>query len=142
MIIFFGFLYYHFSRTKHKIKNKVGIKTTFLLMMKMLKAKSPTPVHFRLGQNERVFLKSSKQQTNALFEQISSRRNIKNDPNVACKSEFNLRRAIYWLQSASGLQSSKRDSAQCHGRVLLDERHRRGQVDTQPATRRALGEAF
>jgi hypothetical protein len=120
---------------KAQNKIKVGIKTTFLSMMEILKAKSPTQVHFRLGRDERIFLKSSKQQTNALFEQISSRRNIKNDPNVACKSEFNLRRAIYWLQSAFGLQSSKRDSVQCHGRVLLDERHMRGQVDTDPATR-------
>ena len=29
-------------------KNEVGIKTTFLLMMKILKAKSPTQVRFRL----------------------------------------------------------------------------------------------
>jgi len=36
-------------------KNKVGIKTTFLLMMKILKAKSPAQVRFRLGQNERIF---------------------------------------------------------------------------------------
>jgi hypothetical protein len=58
--IFFGFLYYHFSRKKHKIKNKVRIKTTFLLMMKILKVKSPTQVHFRLGQNERIFFEKPK----------------------------------------------------------------------------------
>jgi len=36
-------------------KNKVGIKTTFLLMMKILKAKSPTQVRLRLGRDERIF---------------------------------------------------------------------------------------
>ena len=36
-------------------KNEVGIKTTFLLMMKILKAKIPAQVRFRLGQNERIF---------------------------------------------------------------------------------------
>jgi len=36
-------------------KNEVGIKTTFLLMMKILKAKIPAPVRFRLEQNERIF---------------------------------------------------------------------------------------
>jgi len=62
--IFFGFLYYHFSRRSTKIKqNKVGIKTTFLLMMKIRKAKSPKQVHFHLGWDERIFfLKSRKQQ--------------------------------------------------------------------------------
>jgi len=36
-------------------KNEVGIKTTFLLMMKILKAKSIAQVRFRLRQNERIF---------------------------------------------------------------------------------------
>jgi len=38
-------------------KNEVGIKTTFLLMMKILKAKSPTQVRFRLGRDKRIFEK-------------------------------------------------------------------------------------
>jgi len=38
-------------------KNKVGIKTTFLLMMKILKAKSPTQVCFRLGGTKGYFEK-------------------------------------------------------------------------------------
>jgi len=46
----------------------------------MLEAKSPTQVHFRLGRDERIFSKSSKQQTNALFEKMSSIKNIKSNP--------------------------------------------------------------
>jgi len=38
-----------------KNKNKVGIKTTFLLMMEKHEAKSPAQIRFRLGQNERIF---------------------------------------------------------------------------------------
>jgi len=67
-------------------KNKVGIKTTFLLMMKTHEAKSPTQVHIRIGRDERIFLKSSKQQNNALFKQISSRMYIKSDPIAAINS--------------------------------------------------------
>jgi len=57
---FFGFLYYHFYKKKHKIKNKVGIKTTFLLMMQIRKAKNPKQVHFRVGWDESIFLKNKK----------------------------------------------------------------------------------
>jgi len=67
-------------------KNKVGIKPTFLLMMKIHEAKSPTQVHICLGRVERIFLKSSKQQNNTLFEKISSRRYIKSDPIAAINS--------------------------------------------------------
>jgi len=49
-------------------------------MMKIHEAKIPTQIHICLGRDERIFLKSSKQQNNALFEQISSRRYIKSDP--------------------------------------------------------------
>ena len=36
-------------------KNKVEIKTTFLLMTEKHEAKSPTMVRFRLGRDERIF---------------------------------------------------------------------------------------
>jgi len=36
-------------------KNKVAIKATFILMMKILKARSPAQVRFRLGWDERIF---------------------------------------------------------------------------------------
>jgi len=36
-------------------KNKVAIKATFILMMKILKARSPTQIRFRLGRDERIF---------------------------------------------------------------------------------------
>jgi len=52
----------------------------------MPEAKSPTQVRFRLGWDERIFLKSNKQQTKALFEQLSSRSNIKSDPIAAIHS--------------------------------------------------------
>jgi len=39
-------------------KNKVAIKATSILMMKILKARSPTQIRFRLGRDERIFLKS------------------------------------------------------------------------------------
>jgi len=39
-------------------KNKVTIKATSILMMKVLKARNPTQIRFRLGQDERIFLKS------------------------------------------------------------------------------------
>jgi len=36
-------------------ENKVAIKTTFILMMKILKARSPTQIRFRLGRDKRIF---------------------------------------------------------------------------------------
>jgi len=36
-------------------KNKVVIKATFILMTKILKARSPTQIRFRLGRDERIF---------------------------------------------------------------------------------------
>jgi len=51
---------------KAQNKNKVGIKTTFLLMMENTWSKKPD--------------------TKALFEQMSSRRNIKSDPIAAIHS--------------------------------------------------------
>jgi len=36
-------------------ENKVGIKTTFLLMTGKHEAKSPTQVRLRLGRDERIF---------------------------------------------------------------------------------------
>jgi len=36
-------------------KNKVGTKATFLLMMKILKAKGPTQARLHLGRDERIF---------------------------------------------------------------------------------------
>jgi len=47
-------------------KNKVGIKTTFLLMMKILKAKGPTQARFRLGRDERIFWKAVNNKRNYL----------------------------------------------------------------------------
>lgn len=79
---FFGFLYLPFFQEKAQNKSKVGIKTTFLLMMTILKAKSPTPVHFHLGRDERIFLKSEKQQTNIIWTK-SSGRNINGGPITA-----------------------------------------------------------
>jgi len=52
-------------------------------MMKILKAKNPTQVHFRHGRDERIILKNMKKQTNALFELTSSRKNIKKQPNCS-----------------------------------------------------------
>jgi len=124
---------------------------TFLLMMKILKAKSTTQVRFRLGRDERNILKSSKQQTNALFEQMSSRRNIKSDPIVANHSmccniryhdpimdwlaylESSLRKSSGWSGSNSGLHSSLHYNVQYHGQVPLDGSHRKGQVYTMLA---------
>jgi len=63
MIILFGFFVLPFFQKKTQNKNKVGIKTTFLLMMEMHEAKIPTQVHFRLGQDERVFFFFEKQKT-------------------------------------------------------------------------------
>jgi hypothetical protein len=51
----FWFFVLPFFPEKAQSKNKVGIKTTFLLMMTMQEAKCPTQVHFRLGWNERIF---------------------------------------------------------------------------------------
>jgi len=48
------------------------------------KAKKPKQIHFRYGWDERIFFrKTRKQQTNILFEQESSRRNINSDPSAA-----------------------------------------------------------
>jgi len=85
--IFFGFLYYHFSGIS--TKETVGIETTFYQRWKILEAKNPTQVHFRLGCDERTFLKSSKQQT-YLNEQMSSRKNIDSDPIAATSSDSNI----------------------------------------------------
>jgi len=52
------------------------------LFIKILETKSPTQVHFRLGRDGRIFLKSRKQTKQALFEQLSSRKNIKSDPSA------------------------------------------------------------
>jgi len=54
---FFGFFVLPFFQNKHKIKTKSGSKRLFLLMMKILKAKSPTQVRFRLGRDKRNFEK-------------------------------------------------------------------------------------
>jgi len=40
-------------------ENKVAIKTTFILMMKILKARSPTQIRFRLGRDKRIFFLKS-----------------------------------------------------------------------------------
>jgi len=42
---------------KAQNKNKVGIKTTFLLMMEIHEAKIPTQVHFRLRRKRFFFEK-------------------------------------------------------------------------------------
>jgi len=54
-------------------ENKVGIKTTFLLMTKIHKAKSPKQVHFPLGWDERIFFEKHKA-TYKHIEQLSSRK--------------------------------------------------------------------
>jgi hypothetical protein len=59
--IFWFFVLPFFPEKAQNKKTKSGSKTTFLLMMTMQEAKCPTQVHFRLGRNERIFLKSSKQ---------------------------------------------------------------------------------
>jgi len=51
----FGFFVLPFFQKKQKIKTKSGSKRPFLLMMKILKAKSPTQVRLRLGRDERIF---------------------------------------------------------------------------------------
>jgi len=52
-------------------------------MMQIHKAKSPKKIHFRYEWGERIFFrKTRKQQTNILFEQESSRRNINSDPSA------------------------------------------------------------
>jgi len=55
--VFFGFFVLPFFQSKHKIKTKSRSKRPFLLMMKILKAKSPNQVRFRLGRDERNFEK-------------------------------------------------------------------------------------
>jgi hypothetical protein len=81
---FWVLLFYHLSRKEKKKKaqnkNKVGIRATFL-MMKIHKAKIPKQVHFRLGWDERIFLKNIKQQTNILIEQMSNRNKHQQRPN-------------------------------------------------------------
>jgi len=109
-------------------KNKVGIKTTFLLMMEKHEAKSPTQVHFRLRRDERIFLKHMKQQTNALFELTSSRENIKSNPIVAKHSDSSLGRSRGCLQLNLELYFSKRNSAQHRDQVPLDESHMRDRL--------------
>ena len=71
----FWFFVLPFFPEKAQNKNKAGIKATFILMMKIHKAKSPKQVHFRLGGDERIFffLKNIKQQTNILIKQMSNR---------------------------------------------------------------------
>jgi hypothetical protein len=81
---FFWFFVLPFFQKKHKIKQSRDQDDLFINDEKTHEAKSPKQVHFRLGRDERMFLKSEKQQT--LFEQISSRRNIKNDPIAAIHS--------------------------------------------------------
>jgi hypothetical protein len=69
MIIFFGFFCITiFPEKSKKIKNKVGITMTFLLMTTILKAKSTTQVHFRLGQNERIPFEKTKTNKQTLIE--------------------------------------------------------------------------
>jgi len=51
---------------KAQNKNKVGIKTTFLLMMTVLKAKSLHKFTVVSGRTKGYFLKSEKQQTNII----------------------------------------------------------------------------
>jgi len=55
----FWFVVLPFFQKKHKIKNKVAIKATFILMMKILKARSPTQIRFRLGRDKRIFFLKS-----------------------------------------------------------------------------------
>jgi len=129
-------------------------------MMKILKARSPTQIHFRLGRDERIFffLKALNKQTK-LFEQMSSRKNIKSDPfaanrSVCCNirfhgpvvdwlahSESSLRKSGCWSKSNSGLHSSLHDNVQYHGQVPLDGSHRKGQVYTMLAILLVLEEA-
>ena len=62
MIIIFWVFCITIFPEKAQNKNKVGIKATFLLMMEIHEAKSPTQVNLRLGRDERIFLKNRKQQ--------------------------------------------------------------------------------
>ena len=52
---FFGFFVSPFFPEEAQNENKVGIKTTFLLMMKILKAKGPTQARLRLRRDESIF---------------------------------------------------------------------------------------
>jgi len=55
-IFFFGFFCITiFPEEAQNKKNKVAIKATSILMMKILKARGPTQIRFRLGRDERIF---------------------------------------------------------------------------------------
>jgi len=61
-----NFLVFCITIFPEEAQNKVGIKTTFLLMMKILKAKSPTQARLRLGRDERIFWKAVNNKQNYL----------------------------------------------------------------------------
>ena len=52
---FLGFFCITIFPEEAQNENKVGIKTTFLLMTEKHEAKSPTQVRLRLGRDERIF---------------------------------------------------------------------------------------
>jgi len=72
------------EKAQNKIKQSRD-QDDLVLMMTIHKAKNPTQVHFRLGRDERIFAKY-KTRKQILFEQLSSRRNIKNDTIAAIHS--------------------------------------------------------
>jgi len=59
-IILFRFFFITIFPEKAQNKNKVGIKTKFLLMMEMHEAKSPKQVHFHLRRDKRIFFRKHK----------------------------------------------------------------------------------
>ena len=128
-IYFLVFLYYHFSKKKAQNKNKVGIKATFLMMKNTWSEKPYTSsLSSRAGRKD-FFLE--RQTTNTLNEQMSSRKNIDSDPIAATRSDSNSWKARRCYRSVFGLQSSKRNSAQCHNLVPLDGRYRRSPPSQQ-----------
>ena len=84
---FFGFFVLPFFQNKHKRDSRD--RNDVLLMMENTWSKKP---YFRLGRDERTFLKSSKQQP-YLNEQMSSRKNIHSDPIAATRSDSNIWKA-------------------------------------------------
>jgi len=52
---FFCFFVLPFFPEETQNKNKVAIKATSILTMKILKARSPTQIRFRLERGERIF---------------------------------------------------------------------------------------
>jgi len=123
-------------------------------MMKILKARGPTQIRFRLGRDERIFFEKHWINKRNYLNRWVVERTLKatqlrlNAPCVAtlvvdwlAHSESSLRKSGCWSESNSGPHSSLYDNVQYHGQVPLDGSHRKSQVYTLPAILLVLEEA-